>query len=179
MTQVLLAHANTPCKTLKLSPAQLAYGRTLEDFFTRNDESFIPIPENRISVEAKEQRQSKIRAEAGMRLDEHTKVLPELEVGDHVQIQNLKGKNPKKSDQAGIITSNNGFSNYSVKVSGSGLITKRNRATLRKVLPTVQIEKLLFGQAKQRADKAEQVGQPADPEHSRAAGGGPVSHPLH
>ena len=63
-------------------------------------------------------------------------------------------------------------------MSGSGLITKRNRATLRKVLPTVQIEKLLFGQAKQIADKAEQVVQPADPEHSRAAGGGPVSHPL-
>ena len=25
VTQALLAHANTPCKTLKLSPAQLAY----------------------------------------------------------------------------------------------------------------------------------------------------------
>ena len=86
VTQVLLAHANTPCKTLKLSPAQLAYGRTLNDFFPRNGESLIPIPENLLSAEAKEQRQSKIRAEAGMRLDEHTKVLPELEVGDHVQI---------------------------------------------------------------------------------------------
>ena len=28
ITQALLAHANIPCKTLKLSPAQLAFGRT-------------------------------------------------------------------------------------------------------------------------------------------------------
>ena len=63
------------------------------------------------------------------------------------------------------------------------MITRRNRASLRKVFPTVQIDELLFGQAKQRADKqradkAEQVVQPADSEHSCVAGGGPVSHPL-
>ena len=87
VTQALLAHAETPCKTLKLSPAQLAYGRTLKYFFPRNVESLIPITKNLLSAEAKEQRQSKIRAEAGRRLDEHTKVLPELEVGDHVQFK--------------------------------------------------------------------------------------------
>ena len=91
VTQALLAHANTPCKTLKLSPAQLAYGRTLKDFFPRNVETLTPIPENLLSADAKEQRQRKIRAEAGKRLDENTKVLPELEVGDHVQLQNLRG----------------------------------------------------------------------------------------
>ena len=102
-------------------------------------------------------------------------------MGDHVQILNLRGKNPKKSDQAGVITSNNVFSssNYSVKVLGSGLITKHNRATMRKVLHTVQTGKVVFGQGqRQRADKAEQVGQPADPEHSRPTGGGFVSHPV-
>ena len=140
-------------------------------------ETLTPIPENLLSADAKEQRQRKIRSEAGKRLDEHTKVLPELEVGDHVQLQNLRGRHPLQSDQAGVVTSKNGFSNYSVKVSGSGLVTKRNRATLRKMLPTVQTEKLLFGQG-QRADKAEQVGQPVDPGHSRAAGGGPVSRPV-
>ena len=30
--QALLSHANTPCKVLKKSPAQLAYGRCLNDF---------------------------------------------------------------------------------------------------------------------------------------------------
>ena len=79
----------------------------------------------------------KIWVEAGERLDLHTKVLKELEVGDHVQILNLRGRHPLKSDQVGVITANNGYSNYSVKVSGSGLVTKRNQTTLRKIQPTV------------------------------------------
>ena len=78
-------------------------------------ETLTPIPENLLSAEAKEQRQMKIRAETGKRLDLHTKVLEELEVGDHVQLQNLRGRHPLKSDQSGVVTSNNGFSNYSVK----------------------------------------------------------------
>ena len=45
-----------------------------------------------LSADAKEQRQRKIRSEAGKRLDEHTKVLPELEVGDHVQLQKPEGE---------------------------------------------------------------------------------------
>ena len=58
ITQALLAHANTPCKTLKLSPAQLAYGRTLKDFFPRNVESLTPIPGNLLSAEVKDKMQS-------------------------------------------------------------------------------------------------------------------------
>ena len=140
VTQALLAHANTPCKTLGLSPAQLAYRITLKDFSPRNVETLTPIPENLLSADAKEQRQMKIRVEAGKRLDLHTKVLKELEVGDHVQIQNLRGRHPLKSDQVGVVTAKNGYSNYSFKMSGSGLVTKHNQAMLRKVEPTVQTE---------------------------------------
>ena len=64
---------------------------------------------NFLSADAKEKGQSKISTESGKRLDEHTKVLSELEVGDHVHLQNLRGRHPLKSDQAGIVTSNNGF----------------------------------------------------------------------
>ena len=46
------------------------------------------------------------------------------------------------------------FSNYSVKVSGSGLVIKRNRATLRKILPTAQTENLLFCQGQRGAKQA-------------------------
>ena len=106
-------------------------------------------------------------------------------MGDHVQLQNLRGRHPLKSDQMGVVTSNNGFSNFSVRISGSGLITKCNRANLRKILPTVQTDSLIFGQgqnAVKRADRAEQVGQStaraelgtrlANLDHSRAVGGG-------
>ena len=67
-----------------------------------------------------------IWVEAGERLDLHTKVLKELVVSDHVQMQNLRGRHPLKSDQVGVITANNGYSNYSVKVFGYGLVKKPN-----------------------------------------------------
>ena len=51
----------------------------------------------------------KIRVEAGKRLDLHTKALKELDVGDYVQLQNLRGKHPLKSYQSGVVTAKNGF----------------------------------------------------------------------
>ena len=71
-----------------------------------------------------------------------------------------------KSDQNGVITSKNAFNSYSVRISGSGLITICNRATMRKILPVVQTDSLLFGQgqkAVQRPDRA-QPGQGDGPE---------------
>ena len=111
-------------------------------------------------------------------------------MGDHVQLQNLRGRHPLKSDQTGVVTSNNGFNNFSVRISGSGFITKRNRATLRKILPMVQTDSLMFGQCQNAvkiADMAEQVGQgtaraelvtrPANLDHSHEVEGGLVSRP--
>ena len=50
VTQALLSHANTPCKVLKKSQAQLAYGRCLKDFFPQNVDSLLPIPENLMTL---------------------------------------------------------------------------------------------------------------------------------
>ena len=86
--QALLSHANTPCKVLKKSPAQLAFGHCLKDFFPRNVDSLLPIPDNLMSGEVKDKLQGKIRADGGKRWSEHTKTLPELQKGDTVQIQN-------------------------------------------------------------------------------------------
>ena len=44
VTQALLAHANTPCKVFGKSPAQLAYGRKLKDFFPRGTNALKPVP---------------------------------------------------------------------------------------------------------------------------------------
>ena len=93
-------------------------------------------------------------------------MLAELMVGDHVQLQNLRGKHPLKSDQSGVVTAKHAFNSYSVRISGSGLITVRNRVTLRKISPVVQIDNLVFGQgqkAVQRPDGA-QLAPGAGPE---------------
>ena len=130
VTQALLAHANTPCKVMMKSPAQIAYSRRLKDFLPRSAESLLPVPQDLLGAEEKEVKQLAIRQEAGRRLDLHAKVLPGLHEGDYLQLHNLAGHHPLKSDRTGVIVANNGFSNYSVKIISSSRITKRNRASL-------------------------------------------------
>ena len=86
VTQALLCHANTKCKVLKKSPAELAFGRCLKDFFPRNVNSLLPIPENLMSGEVKDKLQGKIREDGAKRWSEHTRVLPDLKEGDFVQV---------------------------------------------------------------------------------------------
>ena len=116
ITQALLSHANTPCKILKVSPAELAFDRTLRDFFPRNVDALLPIPEKLLTAEAKEHRQKTIRTDMGRRLDLHTKVLDKLVVGDHVQMLNLRGAHPLKSDRSGVVVSDDGFSSYTISL---------------------------------------------------------------
>ena len=82
LSQALLAYANTPCKTLGKSPAQMAYGRRLKDFLPRSEESLRPVPKDLMDADEKELRQLEIRRKSGERWDEHTKSLPKLKVGD-------------------------------------------------------------------------------------------------
>ena len=107
VTQALLSHGNTPCKVLKKSHAQLSLGRALKDFFPRNVEHLLPIPENLMSGEVKDRLQGKIRADVGNRWSEHTQFLPELQKGDVVQLKNLRERHPLKSDHDGIIVGKN------------------------------------------------------------------------
>ena len=68
--------------------------------------------------------------------------MPELKEGDFVQLQNLRGRNPLKSDYNGIVVGKRNLNSYAVKINGTGRVTVRNRATLRKILPPVPIHKL-------------------------------------
>ena len=85
VTEALLCHANTKCRVLNKSPAEIAYGRCLKDFFPRQVSSLLPIPAILLSGEAKDELQEKNRAEGDKRWSEHTRVLPELKIGDFVQ----------------------------------------------------------------------------------------------
>ena len=121
---------------LKKSPAQLALRRCLKDFFPRTVESLLPIPENLKSGEVKDRLQV---TDVGKRWSEHTKFLPKLQEGDTVQMQNLTGRHPLKSEDNGIIIGKNNVNSYSVKVHGSILVTVPNKVSLPKILPVVPV----------------------------------------
>ena len=71
------------------------------------------------------------------RLSEHSKSLPNLDVGDRVSIQNQHGHRPTKWDRSGIVVEIRDFDKYVVKVDGSGRLTLRNRRYLRKLFDDV------------------------------------------
>ena len=113
----------------------MAYGKRLKDFLHRSEESLRPVPKDLMSADEKELRQLEICRKSGKRWDEHTKALSALKVGDFVQLQNMTGHSPLKSDTTCVIMSNNGHSSYSVKILGLRTVTNRNRSTLRQIDP--------------------------------------------
>ena len=64
-----------------------------------------------------------------------TKVLPELKPGTVVLVQNQTGKAPLKWDKSGVILESLGYSQYKVKMDGTGRVTLRNRVNLREIVP--------------------------------------------
>ena len=101
--------------------------------------SLLPIPENLLSGPVKDGLQEKIRKAGGQKWSEHTKVLQPLVARQWVQLQNLRGNNPLKSDYSGVIVGKHNENSYAVKVNGTGKVTLRNRASLRKIPPPVPI----------------------------------------
>ena len=63
--------------------------------------------------------------------------LPDLDVGDMVQIQNQRGNDPKRWNKSGKIIEKLDFDQYLVKVDGGGRLTRRNRRFLKKIISTL------------------------------------------
>ena len=53
VTETLLCHANTRCRVLNKSPAEIAPGKCFKDFFPRQISILLPNPENLLSGGAK------------------------------------------------------------------------------------------------------------------------------
>ena len=119
----------------------------LKGLFPRQVSSLLPIPANLLSGVAKDKLQEKIRADGDKRWSEHTKVLPDLKVGEFVQLQNLKGRHRLKSDYNGEVVGRHNVNSYAVKVNGTNRVTVRNRASLRKIPPPVVLHKPMTVQA--------------------------------
>ena len=67
VTEALLNYANTRCRVLKKSPAEIALGRSMKDFYPRLPSTLLPKPGNLLSGLEKDRLQGKIRQEAGDR----------------------------------------------------------------------------------------------------------------
>ena len=73
-------------------------------------------------------------------LSEHSRELRTLQVGDRCYIQNQTGNFPKRWDRSGTIVDVHDHDSYTVKVDGTGSITRRNRFLRRFVPATSTID---------------------------------------
>ena len=130
--RAILQYRNTPDRDTKVSPAQIVFGRALRDFTPMSSESYKPASVWRMTADYREAAMAKRHAIEREKLDQHTKKLKPLSIGDTVYIQNQFGNSPLKWDKSGRVIEVRGFDQYLVKVDGSGRVTLRNRKHLRK-----------------------------------------------
>ena len=132
IVQALLAHRNSPDPMTKVSPAQIVFGRNIQDLIPQH--SYLP---DKPWVElAKARKKSFLRrhflkAEA----DVHHSKLPALKTGDTVYIQDQNGQHPTRWSKSGVVVECLPFNSYLVKVDGSSHVTQRNRKFLKKFTP--------------------------------------------
>ena len=143
--RAILQLRNTPDPDCSLSPAQIMFGRPLRDAFSfvnRLEKYSNPNirPTWRDAWQDKETALRQRFHRSSESLQEHSRSLPTLVVGDRCYIQNQTGNHPKRWDRSGTVVEVLGHDSYNMKVDGSGRLTRRNRQFLRQfVEPSLNI----------------------------------------
>lgn len=136
----MLQLRNSPDTDCKYSPAEILFGRNLRDcleFSLHLDKFSNPLyrPLWRNSWIEKETALRNRMHKCCERLNEHSRNLKPLQVGDKCYVQNMAGNHPTRWDRSGVVISNDGHDSYTLKIDGTGRLTRRNRRFLRKYQP--------------------------------------------
>ena len=101
--RAVLQYRNSPDPTTKVSPAMCLFSRPIRDFIPVFPGKFEPHPTWRETLQAREEALRVRHMRSAERLSEHTRLLPQLKVGDLLRIQNQTGPHPLKWDKTGRI----------------------------------------------------------------------------
>ena len=124
-SRAILEYRNTPCRDLGVSPSNILFGQNLKDHLPATTESLKVRKEWRFDREMREQALAVKFAEIEKSLGGGARDLPDLKIGDMVQIQNQKGNDPRRWSKSGKIIERLDFGQYLVKVDGSGRVIRR------------------------------------------------------
>ena len=129
LSRALLQYRNTPCRKDGFSPAQKLFGHPVQDTLPAHRRSFAP--EWQKSAQEVEEAAKRTQETVQTSYNQHAHPLCDLQVGNHVAIQN-----PTSAmwDIYGIITSIGSHRRYFIKTQ-SGRILVRNRRFIRKRRP--------------------------------------------
>ena len=151
-SRAVLEYRNTPCRDTGVSPSNILFGRNLKDHLPAAIEQLKVRKEWRFDREMREQALAVKFAEVEKTLGGGARDLPDLKVGDMVQIQNQRGVNPKRWCKSGKIVEKLEFNQYLVKVDGGGRLTRRNRRFLKKIVSTLADKELVVENDDRGAD---------------------------
>ena len=141
---------NTPDPDCNLSPAAIVFGRPIRDAFAfiNRLEKFSNKNIRPIWREAWQRKEEALRERfhrTAEKLNEHSRRLVDLNVGDRCYVQNQTGNFPKRWDRSGTVVEMYDHDSFAVKIDGTGRVTRRNRRFLRKfspVSPVIQFQQL-------------------------------------
>ena len=133
--RAILEYRNTPDRDTGRSPAQVVYGRQLRDFMPVQPGKYQPRAEWLLTMEQREKALAKRHRAKGEELARGTKDHTPLVPGTVVLVQNQVGPSANKWDKSGLVVEDCGNSQYRVKLDGSGSLTLRNRAFLKRIIP--------------------------------------------
>ena len=128
--QAILTYRNTPDSATGISPAMYIFHRPIRDFLPDiNVPTHLGDTYDIIQTHQEARRNHLVQHQP--HLNEHTRKLPPLRVGDKVFVQNQTGPSPTKWDYTGVIIEVKQYDQYVVKMDHSGRPTLRNRKFLR------------------------------------------------
>ena len=99
--RAVMQYRNTPIPDLRLSPAQIVFGRQIRDFIPVLPYKYRPSQKWTLLREDRERALATRREHDGTRLARYTKHQPDLPVGTPVAVQNQTGRNKTKWDKTG------------------------------------------------------------------------------
>ena len=127
--EAILQYRNTPDAATGISPAKYVFHRPIRDFLP--DINIGKIMDWEVTTKQHQEAREKHSTKHMSALQEHTRVLPQLQVGDKVFVQNQVGVTPTRWDQTGVVTEVRQFDQYMIKLDHSGRETLRNRKYLK------------------------------------------------
>ena len=133
--RALLEYRNTPDRDTGRSPAQVVFGRQVRDFLPVAPGKYKPRADWLLTQEQREKALARRHRDKGAELARGTQDHLPLEPGTVVMVQNQVGRSANKWDKSGVVVAERGNSQYQVKLDGSGRVTLRNRAFLKRIVP--------------------------------------------
>ena len=128
VAQAILQYLNTPLRGIDKSPAQLAAGRQLRDGVPVARQYYKVDQHWRRTLRSRERHMTQSQAELPATRGEVPRQLPALTVGDRVLIQDAA---TGVWDRSGMVVEVKPHRQYTVKLSGSGRLSVRNRRHLK------------------------------------------------